>query len=214
MSTVPSLLLIAVLSCPAVFVPAQQTDKTSDPPGLELVKLEVSVIRAPALDEQPPPRSDLGSLQTRADATAPRENNRMEGATPRYDRQGQVIRPPDRATESKGGDTGLPKDLNSNKYRFIASVVVRNTGEKTIKAVCWDYVLTSTRTNKELRRYDFRHKKKIAPGETVTLVQEVKPSSAARRVEITRIEYADGSSWTRAQDSKPRVASGAQGGDR
>jgi hypothetical protein len=48
-----------------------------------------------------------------------------------------------------------------------------------------------------MKRELFESKKKIAPGETVTLLKEVRPSKLERKAEILEVLYADGSSWKR-----------------
>ena len=180
-------------------------------PGMEIVKFEVSVKRAPNLEESPIPRTDPTSVQQRQidfNRTGPVSDSvgignqapRAGGATtrpsvtdpttPRYDRTGQVNQSSDAYWPTNGED-------NKSPYNFYASLTVKNSGEKAIKAVGWDYVLTDPATKKEIKRYNFRGKKMLKPNESMTLKEIVKPSGAERRAEITRIEYADGSVWQR-----------------
>jgi hypothetical protein len=80
--------------------------------------------------------------------------------------------------------------------------LVKNVGTKTIKAVEWEYIFFSDAADqKELRRYKFRNKIKIAPGETKFLGKDVddKAVSIRQKVQIIRIEYTDNSVWHRAK---------------
>jgi len=80
--------------------------------------------------------------------------------------------------------------------------LVKNVGAKITKAVEWEYIFFSDVDNqKELKRYKFRNKIKIAPGETKFLSKEVGDRAVSRRqkVNIIRIEYTDSSIWQRAK---------------
>ena len=169
-------------------------------PALEIVKLEISMVKSALFDEgSPVPEVDPGTLQRQKDTSAPTRDTRIpsDPVTPRYDPRGQVIRP---STDARTLDPKLPRD-RSNRYRYVVSLTVSNAGDKKIASVSWDYVLIDPESNKELRRIAFRNKKTIAPGETAMLMQDVKPSSASRSAEITRIQYADGSIWQRPRAS-------------
>ena len=100
----------------------------------------------------------------------------------------------------------------------IATVLVKNTSPKTIKAFDLDYVFRDN-NNSEFLRYRFHSKDKIKPDSTKKITQEVfqkvgrynkrytpvKPkfdqilqtNSAETKVIVRRIEYADGSVWER-----------------
>ncbi len=82
-------------------------------------------------------------------------------------------------------------------------VLVRNTGAKKIKAVTWDYVFyEDAKHEHELKRFQFRSKETIGPGEMKFLsvnVDEEAPSSYGD-VEIAKLEFDDGSVWQRANE--------------
>jgi hypothetical protein len=89
-------------------------------------------------------------------------------------------------------------------FKYTAKATVKNTGTKAIKAVSWDYVFTDEKERKELKRYRLQSKQQILPGETQTLASTVglDPKDKTRHittgkqsVEITKLEYADGSVW-------------------
>ena len=89
-------------------------------------------------------------------------------------------------------------------FKYTAKATVKNAGAKAIKAVSWDYVFTDEKERKELKRYRLQSKQPILPGETQTLTAGVglDPKDKTRHiatgkqsVEITKLEYADGSVW-------------------
>ena len=203
-------LLVTLLSSGAL---AQTPADKPDPkpaPDIEIVKFEVSVRRSPNLDASPMPRADMGSVAQRQvdqNISGPAQDNMgiknntpntgsnkgmdrqpTDTTTPHYDRYGNEVR---------GSDAYWPtsKEDVSSPYDFFASLTLKNSGQKSIKGVYWDYVLTDPKTAKEIKRHRFHAKKSIKAGESVTLTELIKPSGAKRRVEITRIDYVDGSTW-------------------
>jgi hypothetical protein len=80
--------------------------------------------------------------------------------------------------------------------------LVKNVGTKTTKAVEWEYIFFSDADDqKELKRYKFRNKIKIAPGETKFLSKDVDDRAISKRqkTHIIRIEFTDNSVWERAK---------------
>lgn len=89
-------------------------------------------------------------------------------------------------------------------FKYTARATLKNAGTKAIKSVSWDYVFTDEKERKELRRYRLQSKRQILPGETQTVTAGLglDPKEKTRHittgkqsVELTRIEYADGSVW-------------------
>ena len=89
-------------------------------------------------------------------------------------------------------------------FKYTAKATLKNTGTKAVKSVSWDYVFTDEKERKELKRYRFQTKRQILPGETQTVGAALgfdpkKKTShfvtGKQSVEITRLEYADGSAW-------------------
>jgi hypothetical protein len=79
--------------------------------------------------------------------------------------------------------------------------LVRNVGKRKIKAVTWDYVFYDDRKREhEVRRFTFRTKETLAPGEMKFLTANVQEGRVAPYddVVIERIEFDDGSSWDRS----------------
>jgi hypothetical protein len=93
-------------------------------------------------------------------------------------------------------------------FKYTAKATLRNSGTKTIKAISWDYVFTDAKEQKELKRYKLQSKQQILPGETQILLRDVAidPKDDGRHlttgkqsVEVTKIEYTDGSVWKRQE---------------
>jgi hypothetical protein len=89
-------------------------------------------------------------------------------------------------------------------FKYMAKATLKNTGAKAIKSVSWDYVFTDEKEQKVLKRYRLQSKQQILPGETQTVgaglgldPKEKTPhiKTGRQSVEVTRIEYADGSAW-------------------
>jgi hypothetical protein len=96
---------------------------------------------------------------------------------------------------------------------YVYKAKVTNNDTKTISAIEWDYVFYDPATEKEVKRHALKNTVKLQPGKSVelarrtasppTTVVDVQKTGKkfkeqfAERVEIQRIEYADGSVWQR-----------------
>jgi hypothetical protein len=89
-------------------------------------------------------------------------------------------------------------------FKYTASLKLKNTAAKTIRAVEWNYVFVDPESRKELKRYKILSKQQIAPGEAQTLARDIffdakEPTrhlnTGKQRILLARIEYTDGSSW-------------------
>ena len=105
----------------------------------------------------------------------------------------------------KAQQTEMPRD----GYRY--KVTLRNTGEKTIKSIDWDYFFVDPNTNQELSRHQFTSDETIKPGKSkeVTVLYLKPPvktvdarslkksekSAFAGRVVVARLQFSDGSVW-------------------
>jgi hypothetical protein len=99
------------------------------------------------------------------------------------------------------------------RYGFLYKVSLRNTGEKTIKEVDWDYVFIDSTTQIVTRRLEFTSEEKMGPGKskeiramsrrppaaTVSIYQLDKNERQGLdgQVVIVRVEYTDGTVWRR-----------------
>jgi len=99
------------------------------------------------------------------------------------------------------------------RYAFSYKLSVRNTGQKAIKEIDWDYVFFDVATGEELDRREFTGVEKIAPGKNKELVFLV-PTPPTNRISVhslgknerdglreevvlVRVLYEDGSVWQR-----------------
>ena len=89
-------------------------------------------------------------------------------------------------------------------FRYDSRLTLKNTGEKALRSVEWAHVFYDPATGKELKRYRFQLKQRVAPGETATLSKPVfiKPDESTRhfttgkqRVQVTRVEFEGGGEW-------------------
>jgi hypothetical protein len=94
---------------------------------------------------------------------------------------------------------------------YTYEIRVRNTGTKTIRKLVWAYALTDPAVG-NLRSHEYKSNTKIRPGRiknlfadggpprgvvSVNQVSQSQPEGSADQVIIERVEYADGSVWTR-----------------
>jgi hypothetical protein len=93
-------------------------------------------------------------------------------------------------------------------FKYASRLTVKNSGARAFRLVEWGHVFFDPETGKELRRYRLQSKERVAPGAALTLSKAVfiKPGESTRhlnagrqRVEVTRVEYDDGTSWRAAE---------------
>jgi hypothetical protein len=117
---------------------------------------------------------------------------------------------------------GLPKAYSDNVWRsrpakYVAWVELRNRNRQAIKSIDMDFVFNDPATGVEFLRYHVHSKRRIGSGKRVEIrhfVRDVKKESGytpslpdeatlrrtyglQARLEFARIEYADGSVWSR-----------------
>lgn len=120
--------------------------------------------------------------------------------------------------DEPAGNQNLPGNnasgVSSRHYVYLAKI--KNTGLKTIRTVVWVYSLFDPDTQIELGRHQFTGVVSLRPGKTEKLIGRSKSPPTrivqvtesgkglrdkyAERVEINRIEYADGSFWQRSSN--------------
>ena len=97
------------------------------------------------------------------------------------------------------------------RYGFLYRASVKNTGEKTIRVIDWDYVFLNNATQGETGRLQFTSEEKIGPGKSKELnAMSRKPPAPTvsiyaldknerqgldGQVVVVRIEYTDGTIW-------------------
>jgi hypothetical protein len=96
----------------------------------------------------------------------------------------------------------------SYEWKGKAQLTIRNTGDKNIRRVDWDFFLTDgSHAEKTTWSYSVHGEKVIKPGETVTLIGWIKDASLKQlrrplkkgqlqgRAEVKRVDYAGGRIW-------------------
>lgn len=191
--------IVLVILTLAFVSTAQTATVLHNPPDLQVVKMswksEMRLAQEAVQEEQDP-------LMTKPDRSIrPRP---VPGArTSVYDSVTNASRESDEMWPSTGPQV----------KGYLYQVTVRNTGQKEIKAVSWQYIFTDPLDHSIVARHRFSTKAKILPGKEKKLDQfalspptnVVNAKSVANnpeqpmieQVEITRIEYTDGSVWER-----------------
>jgi hypothetical protein len=93
---------------------------------------------------------------------------------------------------------GAPPTVLLQRETYL---LVRNVGTRAVKFVTWDYVFyADAKHARETKRYRFRSKETVGPGEMKFITEGVgEPSPTAYgAVEIERIEFEDGTTWQRS----------------
>ncbi|HLL71865.1 MAG TPA: hypothetical protein VK363_10555 [Pyrinomonadaceae bacterium] len=157
-------------------------------------------IRNPALDEDPF-RHNREQL----------ENARRQEI---IDRQNaQRTKSGKTAIDDRGRPTVVEVAKHDPRVSYVYKAKVTNGESKSIRAIEWDYVFFEQADGKEVGRHMFKNRVKIQPGKSAELSRRtaspptntVDVTKTAKnikeqygeRVEILRIEYEDGSVWTR-----------------
>jgi hypothetical protein len=101
--------------------------------------------------------------------------------------------------------------------KYVALAELRNRGQRAVKSVDVEFVFTDRATGSEFLRYRVHSDRRIGPGKRVEirrLVRDAKKESgytpalpddatlsrtenAGPRLELARVEYEDGSVWSR-----------------
>lgn len=157
-------------------------------------------IRNPALDEDPF-RHNREQL----------ENERRQEIVDREN--AQRMKSGKTAIDDRGRPTVVEVAKRDPRVSYVYKAKVTNGESKIIRVIEWDYVFFEQAGGKEVGRHMFKNKVKIQPGKSAELsrrtaspptdIVDVTKTAKnikdqyAERVEILRIEYEDGSVWTR-----------------
>lgn len=99
------------------------------------------------------------------------------------------------------------------RYKFLYKATFKNTSDKMIKVIDWDYVFFDSVSQNEVGRQQFTSEEKITPGKSkefsimtdkppaktisVYALEKNEGKGLRGQVVLMRIEYADGSVWER-----------------
>jgi hypothetical protein len=157
-------------------------------------------IRNPALDEDPFRHNREQLENERRQEIIDRENALRT-------RSGKT------AIDDRGRPTVVEVAKRDPRVSYVYKAKVTNTEPKSIRVIEWDYVFFEQADGKEVGRHTFKNRVKIQPGKSAELsrrtaspptnVVDISKTAKdlkeqyAERVEIQRVEYEDGSVWTR-----------------
>ena len=184
---------------------AQNSSTSDNSPGLSIVKFSWSKER---INWQQDPFS--GPIEN-FDEMRVRSRNEKRIADAKRGGNGSDL---SRAEKDARTDAALTAQIHHTKpgrYQFLYKVEVRNSGDKIIKALDWDYVFFDTNNQNEVGRRRFRSVATIEPGKSKELkfllptppAQTISIHSLDKKertnleevVMVLRIEYEDGSTW-------------------
>ena len=118
-----------------------------------------------------------------------------------------------REAKADAANIATQHKATQSRYVFVYKTTIKNSGDKAIKSIDWDYIFIDRATQTETGRQQFTSEEKISPGKTKELIVTIrKPptqtisltalnkneaGSLDGHVIIVRIDYADGTSWQR-----------------
>jgi hypothetical protein len=177
-----------------------------DAPGLEVVKFSWSKERINW--EQNPfggPNENFHEMQFRARSEKRVSDAKRSGNSAEVSKLEKDARADAAIIQAERQRKGPPR------YTFLYRASVKNTSNKTIKEIDWDYIFLDAVNGSELGRRQFTSVENIVPGKTKDLAFMIttpptqivsayaldKKERAAfnEQVLVVRIRYADGSVW-------------------
>lgn len=197
-------LLLSLLVVPAVS--RAQAPSSSTAPAVEVVKFSWSKERLNwELNPFSGPNENFHEMQFRARSEKRVSDAKRSGTTGQQasaERDAKV----DAAIVQAGRQPSGPP-----RYYFIYRASVRNSSNKPIEEIDWDYVFIDSATGQELGRHQFTSAKTIAPGKSKELsfmlsapptkrisiyaLNKQERSGIAAQIVVVRVKYSDGSVW-------------------
>ena len=219
-------LVVCLTTLPVCAQPANSATPipaAPDKPALEIINFKIGNNYNPLLDRQPSafsaeavelPQTEAEKL-ARRNAQTTRSNSTYNQSTPRG-----VIAPEDKSTRGKLRSTIRVIDMAE-----WVNISIKNLSDKAIKAIEWDFAFPRYENGKLVLRFDVSSKAEIKPGGKKTLKQPLPqgamkckvvtisdgkafesvcsksfqdPTQAPQEpVSIKKIEYVDGTVWSR-----------------
>jgi len=186
---------------------AQQPNETHNPPGVQVVKFSWTKERIGwERDPFSGPIENFDEMRVRT-----RNEKRIMDAK----RGGSSVEA-NKAERDALTDQALITTLHKAppaRYGFVYKTLLQNNNSKAIATVDWDYVFFDLETGNELSRRQFGSEEKIAPGKekelkffipnpptktiSVQALSKNERNGLGERIELMRVEYADGTIWER-----------------
>jgi hypothetical protein len=170
----------------AAITASAQTVTSNDVAGLKIMRVELQRTAAKGPSLRAVAGTDPASqAQAKADRASTSDNN------PALHRMSQnaEIAPKTSSSDPLGN---MP---SSAPIVFVAAVLVKNIGERTVTAVQWEYLLFEAGATEPAKRYRVLTKRIILPNEQFELIKEVTPRGHEQQARLLRIEYSDGTFW-------------------
>ena len=201
------LLLLGLVLTSPIF--AQTSVTSSDAPGVVVGKINWRKdVYIPALYDDPMQVSQDQADLNREQKIISRENDSRV-------RRGEAPIPvPNREIASTKRQAPEGRSLG---YLYEAKIV--NTGDKSIRSIIWEYLVSETESQTQVGRHRFVDKTKIRPGKAANLVgysttpavsilsvpksDKQQENKYSERVRINRIEFDDGTFWQRPVSEQP-----------
>jgi hypothetical protein len=169
---------------------------------LLLVVLNVIAVGQTPQNDQTPPGVAIRKYKWEKVGPAPSVDSSMKAES-------------DSPSGSGSSDPNVPDQASGLRSRdntfFQYSVEVANDGNKPIKAILWDYIITDSSNNEELARHNFvsfekvgrnsvkalRVRSRVSPSRVVTVQNTPPPgnSTTVERVIFRCVVYDDGTLW-------------------
>jgi hypothetical protein len=169
---------------------------------LLLVVLNVIAVGQTPQNDQTPPGVVIRKYKWEKVGPAPSVDSSMKAES-------------DSPSGSGSSDPNVPDQASGLRSRdntfFQYSVEVANDGNKPIKAILWDYIITDSSNNEELGRHNFvsfekvgrnsvkalRVRSRVSPSRVVTVQNTPPPgnSTTVERVIFRCVVYDDGTLW-------------------
>jgi hypothetical protein len=202
------IVIFLLLLAPVILFKAGQQQPAGGPPDVEVG--EVSSSKFHTYETIDPARQRLNSnkADTRSRESVYREEIRNRNSIENRSRDMADLE------RSVMGESYYQKPIDLFRYR----VNLKNTGIKIVKAVVWDYQASDTDQFNDAVHRQFRCTAKMKPNQSqrfegfsvlppTRVITAAGDKSFSERVILNRIEYADGTSWQRAEWREPEVTS-------
>ena len=180
--------------------PVAQSERTSSPPPIEILKLKWE--KEARLPQNFDPSNGGASGSINDSATSSRSGSGGSGGGGGG------------ASTTQGMQPSAPARV---LFMYVYSIKVRNLAAKEIEGVAWDYVFLDPASQKEIGRHQFLSFEGVAPDKSATFKAEQrtppvrtirtqasevnKHENLSEKSEIKCVLYADGTTWRDANTS-------------
>ena len=203
------IVVFLLLLTPVILFKAGQQQPAGGPPDVEVGEVSSSKFRTyEPFDSRSRQGMNSNKADTRSREAVYREEIRNRNSIENRSRDMLELE------RSVMGEAYNQKPIDLFRYR----VNLKNTGIKLVKAVVWDYQASATDEFNDPVHRQFRCTTKMKPNHSerfegfstlppTRVITASGTKSFSERVILNRIEYADGTSWQRAEWVQPEITS-------